>query len=107
MDMQPGNVRNVRATNQSFSIATSGFEYARLEDPPNIDWMDPEQVKNLYFPQLEKLVKDRLVVRQRTVTRGPVCVASNHLPGGNSFFVWKRMNRLLTDRYLCFQAGCV
>lgn len=66
MDMQPGKVRDVRSVDQGqqFSIASSGFEYARLEDPelPDMDdWMDPEEVKAKYFPKLEALLKERCV----------------------------------------------
>lgn len=66
MDMQLGKVRDVRSTDQSqnFSIASSGFEYARLEDselPDMKDWMDPEEVKEKYFPKLEALLKERCV----------------------------------------------
>lgn len=62
MDMQPSTVRNVRVANQKFSISSSGFEYARLDEPPVIDYSDPDQVKAKYFPMLEELVKAKCVV---------------------------------------------
>lgn len=61
LDMLPGTVRNVRAANETFSIAKTGFEYARLEEPPAIDFSDENQVKAEYFPQLEKMVKEKYV----------------------------------------------
>lgn len=61
MDMLPNKVRNVRVADQKFSIATSGFEYARLENLPAIDFTDPDQVKAEYFPKLEELVKAKCV----------------------------------------------
>lgn len=82
MDMQPGKVRNVRSTDQSlkFSIASSGFEYARLEDPelPDMkDWTDPEEVKEKYFPKLEALLKERCV---------PACIFLSRKPDWRGFF---------------------
>lgn len=59
MDMRPSTVRNVRVADEKFSIATSGFEYARLEQPPAIDFSDPDQVKAEYFPRLEELLKKK------------------------------------------------
>lgn len=61
MDMQPSTIRNVRVANQKFSIATSGFEYARLDEPPTIDYSDPDEVKANYFPKLEELIKTKSV----------------------------------------------
>lgn len=59
MDMLPSTVRNVRVTDQKFSIATSGFEYARLETPPVIDFSDPDQVQAEYFPKLEEIIRTK------------------------------------------------
>lgn len=61
MDLLPAEIHNVRATDRKFSVNTSGFDYARLEDPPEIDYLDPKQVKEVYFPRLEKLLKAKCV----------------------------------------------
>lgn len=61
MDMTPSTIHNVRASQKDFSIATSGFEYARLDAPPVINFSDPDQVKAKYFPKLEKMIKTRSV----------------------------------------------
>ncbi|KAF6807770.1 hypothetical protein CSOJ01_07972 [Colletotrichum sojae] len=60
LDLQPAEVRNVRATDQKFSIPTTGFQYAKLDAPPEIDYLDDEQVRKTYFPMLEKLLKEEL-----------------------------------------------
>ncbi|KZL81203.1 hypothetical protein CI238_08681 [Colletotrichum incanum] len=60
LDVQLAEVRNVRATDQKFSISTTGFQYARLAGPPDIDYLDEEQVRKVYFPELEKLLKEQL-----------------------------------------------
>lgn len=62
MDMMPSTVRNVRVADQKFSIPTSGFEYARLEELPVIDYMEPEQVKAEYFPKLEEMIRKKYLV---------------------------------------------
>lgn len=61
MDMQPARVRNARATDQRFSIPTTGFQYARVKAPQDIDFMDVDQVKEKYFPVLEQLLKEQYV----------------------------------------------
>lgn len=61
MDMQPAKVRNAREADQDFSIPTTGFQYARLEQLPSIDFMNPDQVTAEYFPALEKLAKKQYV----------------------------------------------
>ncbi|GJC86159.1 gibberellin cluster GA4 desaturase [Colletotrichum liriopes] len=58
LDVQLAEVRNARAIEQKFSIPTTGFQYARLADPPGIDYLDEEQVRKVYFPELEKLLKE-------------------------------------------------
>ncbi|GKT47672.1 gibberellin cluster GA4 desaturase [Colletotrichum spaethianum] len=60
LDVQLAEVRNARVADQKFSISTTGFQYARLGRPPDIDYLDEEQVKKSYFPELEKLVKEQL-----------------------------------------------
>ncbi|KAK6209789.1 hypothetical protein QIS74_11373 [Colletotrichum tabaci] len=60
LDLQPAEVRNARATDREFSIPKNGFQYARLAGPPEIDYLDDDQVRNTYFPELEKLVKEQL-----------------------------------------------
>lgn len=61
LDLQPAEVRNVRAADQEFSIPTTGFQYAKLAAPPEIDYLDDEQVRKTYFPMLEKLLKEEYV----------------------------------------------
>lgn len=81
MDMQPGKVRDMRSASatqtKGFSIGSSGFDYARLEDgelPEIEDWTDQEQVKEKYFPKLEALIKERYVImslfKKRNIGRG-------------------------------------
>ncbi|KAJ3952505.1 hypothetical protein N0V92_011056 [Colletotrichum tropicale] len=60
LDVQPAEVYNARTTDREFSISSNGFQYARLEAPPQVDYLDEEQVKQTYFPELEKLLKKQL-----------------------------------------------
>ncbi|TDZ14034.1 Gibberellin cluster GA4 desaturase [Colletotrichum spinosum] len=64
LDVKPAEVHNARATDQEFSIAATGFQYAQLHPPPDIDYLDDEQVRKIYFPQLEKLLKEQLCASQ-------------------------------------------
>ncbi|KAK1840958.1 hypothetical protein CCHR01_16408 [Colletotrichum chrysophilum] len=57
LDVQPAEVHNARTTNREFSISSNGFQYARLDEQPQIDYLDEDQVKKTYFPELEKLLK--------------------------------------------------
>lgn len=59
LEVRQAKVHNVRATDQNFSISTTGFQYARLAGPPDIDYLDEEQVRKTYFPELEKLLKEQ------------------------------------------------
>lgn len=61
MDLQPGRVRDARTGSRTFSIATTGFEYAELLNPPEIDYQDRDQVTKVYFPRLEQLLKEQYV----------------------------------------------
>ncbi|KAI8280700.1 hypothetical protein K4K59_008490 [Colletotrichum sp. SAR11_240] len=60
LDVQPTEVYNARTTDREFSISSNGFQYARLNEPPQIDYLDEEQVKKIYFPELERLLKEQL-----------------------------------------------
>ncbi|KAI8240261.1 hypothetical protein K4K55_001014 [Colletotrichum sp. SAR 10_96] len=60
LDVQPAEVYNARTTDREFSIPSNGFQYARLNEPPQIDYLDEEQVKKIYFPELERLLKEQL-----------------------------------------------
>ncbi|KAI8201837.1 hypothetical protein K4K52_006889 [Colletotrichum sp. SAR 10_76] len=60
LDVQPAEVYNARTTDREFSISSNGFQYARLNEPPQIDYLDEEQVKKIYFPELERLLKEQL-----------------------------------------------
>ncbi|KAJ0339608.1 hypothetical protein KNSL1_011952 [Colletotrichum chrysophilum] len=60
LDVQPAEVHNARTTNREFSISSNGFQYARLDEQPQIDYLDEDQVKKTYFPELEKLLKKEL-----------------------------------------------
>ncbi|KAJ0153149.1 hypothetical protein CTA2_149, partial [Colletotrichum tanaceti] len=60
LDLQPAEVRNARVADREFSIPQNGFQYARLAGPPDIDYLDDDQVRSTYFPELEKLVKEQL-----------------------------------------------
>lgn len=59
LDVQPAEVHNARTTDREFSISSNGFQYARLNEPPQIDYLDEEQAKKIYFPELERLLKEQ------------------------------------------------
>ncbi|TEA12890.1 Gibberellin cluster GA4 desaturase [Colletotrichum sidae] len=99
LDVKPAEVHNARATDQEFSIAATGFQYAQLHPPPDIDYLDDEQVRRIYFPQLEKLLKEQYVVTQSS-NYTPLDVLRLQ-PSSNSDTV-SRQNRLGASQVKAF-----
>lgn len=59
LDTQLVNVRDVRKTDQTFSISKNGFQYGKLDAPTDIDYTDNAQLVEKYLPVLEQYLKEQ------------------------------------------------